>query len=204
MEGAWDPATGQTIRSNELAALLTAAGAAPQNRAQTDRAHDTLAGDALAVKLQFTPDGTLLDEFFTQDKQEATSRICSFLERLTDQSTRVVVECGPMSAVVGLHLNGHCYYACFVHRGILQAAPAPRSIADTPTHVVYSPCQIAEWSLRVVTAFLGVAANERLCRSIVALGERRRIANGGIDQEVPPTPVTPWLAPEGAEPMGVW
>lgn len=204
MEGAWDPATGQTIQSHELAALLSAAGAAPVRRAQNDTAQSPPAGDVLAVRLQLTPDGTLLDEFFTQDKQEATSRICSFLERLTDQSTRVVVECGPMSAVVGLHLNGHCYYACFVHRGILQASGGPRSIADTPTHVVYSPCQIAEWSLRVSTVFLGVAVNERRCRLIVALGEQRRIANGGIDQEVPPTPETPWLSPEGAEPMGVW
>lgn len=190
MEGAWDPSTGQTIQNHELAALLAAAGAAPQN----DCVQSAPVGDVLTVKLQKDGCGTLLDQFFTNDKQEATSRICSLLERVTDQSTKVVVECGPMSAVVGLHPNGHCYWACFIHRGIF----------DTPATIVYSPCQIAEWSLRVATTFLGVAVNERNCRLILELGERRRIANGGIDQEVPPTPVTPWLSPEGGEPMGVW
>lgn len=206
MEEAWDPTTGQTIQSHELSALLVAAGAAAANKLPSSNDPEKWArsGDTLAVKLENAHSRTLLDHFYTQDKQEATSRICSFLARLGDQSTRVVVECGAMSAVVALHPNGHCYSTCFVHRGLCSAHQ------QQPATVVYSSCQMAEWSLRVATAFLGVALNDRRCRSIMDLGEQRRRAAGGIGHEVPPTPLTPWLWPESvaavtaAPPTGVW
>jgi hypothetical protein len=205
MEGAWDPTTGQTIQSHELSALLVAAGAAATNNPPPSNEPEKWArgGDILAVKLENVQSRTLLDHFYTHDKQEATSRICSFLARLGDQSTSVVVECGAMSAVVALHSNGHCYCASFVHRGLCSAH-------QQPACVIYSSCQMAEWSLRVATAFLGVATNERRCRSIMDLGEQRRRAAGGIGQEVPPTPLTPWLWSEdvaavtAAPPTGVW
>lgn len=190
MDGAWDPATGQTICSNDLNELLAAAGATAPAATHYMPEKWTRNGDMLAVKLtDSNVNEALIDEFYTLDKQEATSRICTFLSRMQNKHMRVRVECGAMDAVACLNFhNNSLYDTAFMHRGLSNAYNVQPGI------VVYSAEQMAEWALRVATTFLGVATNERLCKSLTDLGERRRMAAGGVgDQEIPPTPLTPWL-----------
>ena len=189
MSSAWDPATGMSLRDDELTALLGAAGASPNDLGVPVHVQQEMArsGDVLAVRLVTAGDAEL-DRFYTRDVHQATTRICTFLNRVVDLMTRIVVECGAMSAMVCLDASGR-YSAAFMNRQLCSC------FGMEPATVMYSADKIAEWAMRVATTFLGVAGLERRSRAVMELGEQRRTAAGGVADAVPPTPTTPWLWP---------
>lgn len=172
----YDPSTGITLPPNELDALLLAAGA-EQTPANSFVPVGMRSSGALKITLVATEQ--VIDEFFTDCKEEAAGRMCTFLSRVVDTSSHVRIELGSQAAMATLHPNGHSYNTCFMDRALCSVTQEPPSV------VTYAPDALHTWAQSVARMFLNLQVNRLSVKHLQDLWLQRQASFGRQVQMTP-------------------
>ncbi len=164
---AWDPATGHSVGEDELAALLTAAGATPAAPAIQPRV-DALRIDLIVVRPD-TGETAIADTFVTTEIDVASDRMCTFLSRVVDANSSVKIHIGALSAIICLHPSGRAFQAVWMHCGL-----AYRTQTE-PVCIVYSAEQLPGWTHSVCRAFQGMIRNSAALKQLENTALQRRM-----------------------------
>ena len=180
MAAAWDPTTGRSVDSEGLAELLAAADARAGNISELpqigevvmQRDHDIqqfitspTQQDVLFVQL-LDASGHALGQFFSRDKHESASRVCTFLQQVPGGG-RVTIDCGKWGAIALRHPNGTS----------VQTSYMSRTSTVAPGTVFYSFEAIPEWSLGICSMFLFAHENDLKCKQALEVGEQAHHAS---------------------------
>ena len=164
MADAWNPNTGESIASADIAELLAAANATAVVPEETEPKRN-----ALSIKL-LDHTGMALGQFSSTEKHEAAGRICSFLSQVPTNG-RVTIDCGQWAAIALRHANGRSIQTSFMNR----ASTTEPGVLTYPSEVVQ------EWALRLCATFLFTYTNDKAANDILEMGRQRRLQQAHED-----------------------
>lgn len=218
MSYAWDPGTGLSIGTDDLNALVAAAGASSASSATVSMNEPPLTppspsippaaggvgGAPYASVRLFSPLGKLIDHFVSPDAQTATDRVVTLLPLVNEVGSRVVIECGAISAIIcrserkvwhadknDANKSGwiETYQTCWMMRDHPGAQPLP---------VSYNLHQLPVFLLQMAKVFFSMAERMHEARQLTlrwneqqTTKARQKTAPPSVPpfSTVPPTPL---------------